>query len=186
MALSLKVPAPLDPDRRKRINRAPSPVLAYTVPWLSVVLASAASGWITIAATPVVPPLGILMLVGWRQLRPGLLPAWAGLPLGLFDDLVSGQPAGSAVLLWSLTLLALDMIEARWPWRNFVIEWAVAAVLIALYLIAGAVIASGIDHAGWLPAVAAQIAMSSLGYPIAARAVARCDQLRLARLRKLD
>jgi rod shape-determining protein MreD len=185
MALSIKLPGPLDPNRRKRINRAPSPVLAYTVPWLSVILASAASGWITIAAAPVVPPFGFLVLVGWRQLRPGLLPAWAGLPLGLFDDCVSGQPAGSAVLLWSLALLALDMIEARWPWRNFVIEWAVATVLIALYLFAGALIASGADPAGWFPAVAAQIAVSVLGYPIAARVVAQCDRLRLARLRKL-
>lgn len=185
MALPVRLPSLLDPRGRNRINRAPSPVLAYAVPWLSVALASAASGWVTIAATPAIPPLGFLVLVAWRQLRPGLLPAWAGLPLGLLDDLVSGQPAGSAVLLWSLALLALDAIEARWPWRNFVIEWAVAAVLIALDLFAGAMIASGADAAGWLPAVAVQTIVSALVYPIAGRAVARCDQLRLARLRKL-
>jgi rod shape-determining protein MreD len=184
MVLGLKIPAPLEPRRRSRINRAPSPVLAYAVPWLSVAFASLATGWVVIAAIPVMPPLGYLMLVGWRQLRPGLLPAWAGLPLGLADDLVSGQPVGSAVMLWSLTLLLLDAIEARWPWRHFAIEWAVAAILIVLYLLAGAIIASG-TGAGWLPGVAQQMAITVLAYPLAARAVALCDNLRLAKLRKL-
>ncbi|MBU6269290.1 MAG: rod shape-determining protein MreD [Sphingomonadales bacterium] len=175
----------LDARFRKRINRAPSPFIAHAVPWLTVVLGSLLSGWLTIAATPLVPPLGYLTLIGWRQLRPGVLPVWAGLPLGLADDAVSGQPAGSAVLLWSLTLLALDFIEARWPWRSFGIEWAVAAAMIVVCLLVGALLASGAGTFAWLPGVLVQAALAVLAYPPVARTVAGCDRLRLVRFREI-
>ena len=84
---------------RQRINRAPSPVLAVGLPWLSIMVSSIASTILVIASAPVMPPLGFLAYLAWRQLRPGLLPMWAGLPLGVVDDLYSGQPFGSAVLL---------------------------------------------------------------------------------------
>ncbi len=101
---SLRWPRGGSDQFRKRINRAPSPFIARGLPWLSIMLASLVPGWLVIASAPVMPPLGFLVLVAWRQLRPGLLPVWAGLPLGLFDDLYSGQPLGSAVLLWSLAI----------------------------------------------------------------------------------
>ena len=43
-----------------------------------------------IAITPSLPPLGLLMLLGWRLLRPDLWPLWIAAPLGLFDDVLSG------------------------------------------------------------------------------------------------
>jgi rod shape-determining protein MreD len=53
-----------------------------------------------------------------------MLPVWAGLPLGLFDDLYSGQPLGSGVLLWSIAVIVLDVVETRFPWRGFALELA--------------------------------------------------------------
>jgi hypothetical protein len=50
---------------------------------------------------------------GLAPIAARLLPVWAGTLLGLFDDMVSGQPMGSAITLWSITMLALDVIEAR-------------------------------------------------------------------------
>ena len=46
-----------------------------------------------VSGLPLVPPFGFLMLLAWRFVRPGLLPVWAGLPLGLWDDLFSGTAA---------------------------------------------------------------------------------------------
>lgn len=185
MGMRLKLPGKLLPPSPGAINRAPSPVLAYAVPWITVMLGSMATGWVAIAQAPLVPPLGLLMLIGWRQLRPGLLPVWAGLPLGFFDDLVSGQPMGSAVLLWSLAMLLLESIESRWPWRSFAIEWAVATLAIAACLFGGALIAGGGRPGDWLPGVALQAALSVLAYPLAGRMVAWWDRIRLAPLRKL-
>ncbi len=171
--------------RRSRLNRAPSPAVAYLAPWLSIALASVAPGWPLIASIPAMPPLGFLMLLGWRQLHPGMLPIWAGLPLGLFDDLVSGQPAGSGVLLWSAAMLGLEAIELRWPWRNFLVEWAVAAVIIAAYLLTGGLIANGVHQPGWLIVIPPQMLVSVLAYPAVGRLVAWLDRARLTPIRKL-
>ena len=57
-----------------RINRSHSTVLANGVPYLSIMLASVLPLIVIASALPIVPPLGFLMLIGWRLVRPGLLP----------------------------------------------------------------------------------------------------------------
>lgn len=163
----------------RRISRAPSPLVAYLLPWLSVVFASILPTLPMIAQGPALPPLGYLALLGWRQLHPGLLPVWAGLPLGLVDDVFSGQPMGSAMVLWSASMLALDIIEHRFPWRNFAVEWAVAAGMIVAYILATTLIARG--GSGML--VAAQAVTAVLCYPIVGRVIAWADRIRLTRFR---
>ena len=165
------------------MTRAPSPALAYATPWASVILTSLLAGLPLIAPAPWMPPLGFLVLLGWRQLRPGILPVWAGLPLGCVDDLWSGQPFGSAILLWSLIMLALELIEARFPWRNFSIEWGVASVMIAAYVaLAGAVaVAEGARAPLWLLVPQAVVAIAL--YPAVGRVVAWLDRVRLRRFR---
>lgn len=169
---------------RKKINRAPSPVIAIVVPWFAVMLGSLSPTWPVIASAPLLPPLGFLILLAWRQLRPGLLPVWAGLPLGLFDDLFSGQPLGSAVLLWSIALIALEVIELRFPWRNFFLDWLVAAGLITLYLPSAMGLALGGTPS--FIALAPQLMISIFAYPLVGRLVALFDRLRLMNFRALD
>lgn len=169
----------------RRMNRAPSPVLARGVPWASVLLGSLAPMWFIIASAPVLPPLGLLMLLAWRQLRPGLLPVWAGLPLGLFDDLYSGQPLGSAVLMWSAAMIILDVIETRFPWRNFLMEWVVASAMIAATILFGLVLANAAGGNAPLVVIVPQILVSIFAYPLVARAVALLDHFRLLRIVEL-
>ena len=178
--------SPSKTDRfRKRINREPSPLLARTVPWATVMLGSLAPSWIVIASAPLLPPLGFLILVAWRQLRPGLLPVWAGLPLGLFDDLYSGQPMGSAALSWSLAVIVLDVVEARLPWRNFLTEWLVAAGLIAAYICLGLAFANLSGASTDFRIIVPQITLSILIYPLVGRLVAAFDRFRLLPFREI-
>jgi len=164
---------------RRRINRVPSPILAIGLPWLSVAFGSIVATIIIIASAPIVPPLGFLTYVAWRQLRPGLLPVWAGLPLGLFDDLYSGQPFGSAVLFWSLAAIALELVEARLPWRNFLTEWMVAAGLIAAYIGLSLLLANLAGASTPIMVAMPQILLSILIYPLVGRTVAFFDRVRL-------
>ena len=168
-----------------RINRAPSPLVARSLPWLVVMFGSLLQTLPLIASAPVMPPFGFLFLVAWRQLRPGLLPVWAGLPLGLVDDLFSGQPMGSAMLLWSATMIAMDLIEQRFPWRSYLLEWAVAAAFIVAYLL----LASAVAHMGasgpFVGVLMPQLVLSILVFPLGERFVAACDRLRLWRFRVL-
>ncbi|HWU01997.1 MAG TPA: rod shape-determining protein MreD [Novosphingobium sp.] len=163
--------------------RSPSPVAAYVTPWLTIMLASLVTGWPLIGEAPVMPPLGFMTLLSWRHLRPGLLPVWAGVPLGLFDDMVSGQPLGSAILLWSATMIALEIFEARFPWRNFLVDWMVAGVLIAAYLILSLLIANAAGGNTLLLLLAPQAIVSIAIHPLIGRMVGRFDRWRLFRFR---
>lgn len=177
------MPSPLPPGLRdfgkRRINRAPSTALAMSLPWALVMLGSLVQNWLAVSSAPVMPPIAFILLVAWQQMRPGVFPVWAGLPLGLFDDLYSGQPMGSAVTLWSIAMLVLDFIEVRFPWRGIALTWLVASVTIALYLYLAHFIvglgAGGIDYSVLLP----QFGLSILAYPILARIVGLVDRLRL-------
>lgn len=169
-----------------RINRTHSPVLASTVPWVSILLASLCQTLPMASAAPIMPPLGFIALLCWRLVRPGLLPVWAGFPLGLFDDLLSGQPFGSAILLWSVALLVIELIETRLPWREFVLDWMLATLLIAAYLLLGAIMSGAPIEGPMLAMLLPQFVLSALVYPILARLVAGLDRLRLTRFRVID
>lgn len=174
------------PDIASRsINRAPMPALALSVPWLTIALASLLPTLPLIASAPLLPPLGFMMLIGWRQMRPGLLPIWAGLPLGAMDDVFSGQPFGSAILLWSLSMIALDVLEARFPWRNFVQEWVVATALMAGYILLSLGIVNLAGGSVMPQVVLLQLLLAVMMYPLVGRAVAACDRFRLLRFKVL-
>ena len=155
-------------------------MLANGLPWVSIALASCLSGIMMIASAPIIPPLGFLVFIAWRQLRPGLLPVWAGLPLGIVDDLYSGQPFGSAVLLWSIAAIALDVIELRLPWRTFITEWLVASGMITAYIILCLAIANMGGGATSIVVMLPQMALSVLFYPIVGSLVGYLDRLRLS------
>lgn len=168
---------------RQRINRAPSPLLAEGLPWVAVMLASLVSFSPVIASAPVVPPLAFMVFLAWRMLRPSLLPLWAGLPLGAFDDLYSGQPFGSAIVLWSAAMLVMDTVDNRLLWRSFVQDWAVASLLMSAYLVLSAGIA-GLAAGYPLPLVIGpQLLVTLALYPLVTRAVAVLDRIRLLPLR---
>lgn len=170
---------------RKRINREPLPALAIGLPWASIILASMASFSPIIASAPVLPPVAYMMLLGWRMMRPGMLPVWAGLPLGFVDDLYSGQTFGSGILLWSITMLAMEVIDERFLWRGFGQDWMVASVLTTIYLALCASLA-GIATGYPLPIVIVpQVLISIMLYPVITGIVALLDRVRLLPLKRL-
>lgn len=181
----------LDPRARsdmygRRINRAPDPFRALSVPWLSIMLGSVLPVLLIADLMPLLPSLGFLLLLGWRMVRPGLLPLWAGAPLGAFDDLVSGQPFGSAILLWSLAMIAIELIETRFPWRGFWQDWFTAGVIAVAYWLAALLVSGGGITPEMLAVALPQALLSVLLYPIIARMVASLDRFRLKRARRID
>lgn len=150
---------------------------ARALPWAMVMIASALTVVPAIATLPVLPPLGLVVLLTWRLLARFALRPWAAAPLGLWDDVLSGQPLGSAVLLWSLCFLVIDVIELRLAERSFRLDWLVAASLLAAALVAGRLIAAPFA-AELAPVLAVQIAAAVLLFPVAARLVAWVDRSR--------
>lgn len=167
----------------RRINREHSPLVALALPWLSILLGSLLPVFFIASALPLVPPTGYLMLVAWRLVRPGLLPVWAGFPLGLFDDLFSGQPLGSGIFLWSVTMIAIELLDRRIPWRSFLQDWIAAAAALLGYLFAAFLLSGGDSGLPALVALGPQALLSVLLFPAAARLASSLDRLRLTRWR---
>jgi rod shape-determining protein MreD len=181
----------LDPRARsdiygRRINRAASPWRAVSVPYVSIMLGSVLPVLLIADTMPLLPSFGFLLLLAWRMVRPGLLPLWGGAPLGAFDDLFSGQPFGSAILLWSLAMIAIEVIETRFPWRGFWQDWFTASVIAVIYWLATLLFSGTTVTPEMLSVAAPQALLAVLLYPIIARVVAGLDRFRLSRSRKLD
>lgn len=148
------------------------------LPWLTVAAGSLLVAIVPIVApAPLLPPLGLEMLLAWRLLSPFSMRRWAAAPLGLADDLVSGQPLGSAVLLWSLCFLGIELFEQRLVFRTFRHDWAIAAGALAFCLVGGRLLATPLVAAIDV-AVAAQIVAAILLFPLAMRLTATLDRRR--------
>ncbi|MEM8695871.1 MAG: rod shape-determining protein MreD [Pseudomonadota bacterium] len=132
-----------------------------------------------IAQAPLFPPFALMIFLAWRFLRPEIWPIWAGLPFGLFDDLLSGSPIGSGMLLWTIILLALGFAENRAMWRDYWIDWLAATGALIFYIMTNMVL-NALTGGGWLfwPLLP-QIAATILLFPLILRLCARLDQRRL-------
>ncbi len=147
---------------------------ARLLPWATVIAGSLVAVLPWGATLPLLPPVGLLLLLSWRLLAPLSLRVWAPALLGLFDDLVSGQPLGSAMLLWTLAFFLVEAIDARSGVRDFTQSWATAALAIAFVLLGGRLAATPLDaHVDAVLLI--QIAITILLFPAAARLVAWID-----------
>lgn len=150
---------------------------ARALPWMTVVGGSMVTAMPLIAGVPLLPPFGLLMLLAWRLLVRFSMRPWAAGVLGFVDDLVSGQPLGSAVLLWSLCSLLIDISEQRLVFRDFWQDWLTAAGLIAGCLFGARLLAVPLAARVDL-AVLAQGVAAVLLFPAAMRLVAWLDRQR--------
>ena len=168
-----------------RINRDRSPWRAVSVPYITIMLASMLPFLVLADVMPVLPPLGYLMFLGWRIMRPGLLPIWVGVPLGAFDDLFSGQPFGSAIVLWSVTMIVIELIESRFPWRGFIQDWFTASLGAFAYILLAMTVSGSSLTPAMIASAVPQMALAILLYPILAKVISRIDRFRLARARRI-
>ena len=163
-----------------RIARERSQLQIRGTPIVAVMLGSMIPALVpSIAQVPLLPPFGLLILIAWRLLRPEIWPLWIGAPLGLFDDLMSGQPIGSAMFLWTVILLALDFESQRHFWRDYWHGWFTASLALA-FGISGAWLAVHLaGYGGSIIQIVPQIAYGIGLFPLVIRICAVLDRWRL-------
>ena len=166
-----------------RIGEPASKLRLHMIPAISVMLASALPLMLPmVVSSAVIPPLGLLMFLAWRLLHPTLWPVWVGLPLGLWDDCLSGQPIGSAMGLWTIAMLAIDFVDQRTYWRGYWQDWLIAAIAITIIQCAGAALAlPGASPVRLAMMVAFPTLVAILMFPVMVRLAARLDSIRLLR-----
>lgn len=166
-----------------RIGQPASKLRLQAIPIVSVMLFSALPLMLpAIASSAFLPPLGLLMFLAWRLLHPTLWPVWIGLPLGLWDDCLAGQPIGSAMGLWTIAMLIIDYIDQRTYWRGYWQDWLIAATaILAIQLAAAALAHPGVGLTALIPQIGFQTLVAILLFPVMVRFAARLDSARLMR-----
>ncbi len=165
--------------RRNTFTPPPTALERQLVPVLSTMVGSLLPAVPVIAVEPALPPLGLMVLIAWRLLRGDIWPLWAGLPLGLWDDLFSGAPIGTAICGWTAILLAIDLLDRRLQWRNHRQDWGIAILAIGVQLLLALLLASGLTTSPRV--LLPQFAFAALLFPLVARLAATLDRWRFAR-----
>jgi rod shape-determining protein MreD len=164
-----------------RLNKGPRTGADF-LPAATVVAGSMVALMPIVSASGWWPDWGLLLLIAWRLLRADAWPAWWAAPLGFVNDLILGNPIGLSVALWAAMMIAMDILDRRTQWRDYWIEWAIAALFVAIAELAqwrvaallGAPVPLGVT-AG--PAIVVGI----LCFPGAAFLAVRIDRWRLGR-----
>lgn len=134
-----------------------------------------------VASRPLVPDFGFMVLIAWRMLRPEIWTAKTALALGLVNDLVAGHPLGQSMALWTMAFLLLDFIDSRAMYRDYWMDWLIAAFVILLHSFGGWLVARYMGSEAEFAVLWPQIGLSVLAYPVVARLVVALDRWRLSR-----
>lgn len=162
-----------------RLERGPQRAVLIAIPIASVIAGSLLPALIPHVATmPLLPPVGLLLLLAWRFLVHDVWPAWIALPLGLFDDLISGQPLGSAACIWTVLLLVMELVDRRMMWRDYQQDWRIGGALIAFAIFLGMVFSNLSGGGMRFLYIVPQIIITALSLPLAVRACAVLDRFR--------
>lgn len=166
--------------RGPALNKGPKRLAQFT-PAASVVAASALALLPIVASVGWGPDFGLLLLLAWRLLRGDAIPSWWAAPLGLINDLITGSPIGLSVVIWSGAVLALELLDRRTMWRDYWVEWALAALLLFLNDVVrwrvDALMGAPLPFAVlWPPLV-----IAIFTFPLAAWAASTIDRWRLGR-----
>lgn len=170
----------MPPSRHSNIGRQPSQLRIRLVPPITVILGSMVTALPIITDYPILPPMGLLILLAWRLIRPGYWTVWAGFPLGLIDDIFSGQPFGSAAFLWSVVFILLEAIDRKAVNRDYWQDWLIASIATVFVLLGGMLIVDLQSHMLRLDLLVPQILLSILLYPFIARLIGALDRWRVA------
>lgn len=164
---------------RTRIDRKPATFAREAIPIVSTMLASMMPALPLIFLSPAVPPFGFMMLLAWRALHRNLWPVWMALPLGFFNDLFSGSPLGTAMLLWTLAFLAFELFDRRMVWRDYWQEWGIAALLTSGVILGELLIANMTGGATSIIIILPQMLFSAMLFPLVTRLCRSLDNWRL-------
>lgn len=158
---------------------AQSRLKATWTPVVTVILGSLLALLPIILSQQLLPSFGLMMLVAWRGLRPDLWSATSGVPLGFAHDLITGNPIGQSIVLWTFILLILDFIDQRMLWRDYWIEWGLAGLLFFGAAAFDWWIARLAGSGGPFAAILPHVGLSLLLFPAVLGLVVRLDRWRL-------
>ena len=86
-------------------------------------------------------------------------------------------------MMFSAAMLAIELVDMRFPWRGFAQDWAIAAAITVMYIVATTLVSGSRLSLPLFAAVLPQLLLSIVAYPFIAFIVSRLDRLRQMRFR---
>lgn len=166
--------------RPNALDRRPKR-LARSIPAFSVAIASLLPLLPIVAEVGWMPDTGLLLLLAWRLLRGDVIPAWWAAPLGLWNDLVLGLPMGLSVVTFTGAMILLDLLDRRTMWRDYWLEWVIAAGVITLSETVRWQVDAAMGARYSLLTILPAVVIATLSFPLAAWTASRLDHWRLGR-----
>lgn len=160
--------------RRKHFRREYVPIISTVIACLLTLLP-------IVVSSPIIPDFAFLVLIAWRLLRPEMWSPLVPLPLGLLNDLITGNPLGQSMALWTTTFIIFDIVDTRVLFRDYWMDWFFASLAIIGYVFAGWYIGRLMGNTASFLVMLPQLGASILAYPIVARVVLALDRWRLQR-----
>lgn len=151
------------------------------VPIITAVVAVLLAAFPLVVTSPLMPNPAFLVLITWRLLRPEIWTPNVALGIGLLHDLVSGNPPGQSMVLWTSIFLAFDLAETRISYKDFWVDWVFATAAIMFESVGAWYIAVLMRAPTDILLLLPQISIAILVYPLLARLLLRLDRWRLAR-----
>jgi rod shape-determining protein MreD len=128
-----------------------------------------------VASIPMLPDLGLPLLIAWRLYQPTLMPIWAALPLGLAADVMLVQPLGVDGTAWPLALAVMQILERRFIGRTFAVDWGVAAVAVLVATLAEWRLMVLVGQTAMLVPLLPRVILEILIVPVALRVAVRTE-----------
>jgi rod shape-determining protein MreD len=145
-----------------------SEIVRRMVPAGTVLISTLAMALPFPLAWGVMPNLALLFVIIWASLQPRLMPAWAAFGLGLFADLLFGNPIGVWALIFPVAMVAVRLGEERVEGHSLGVDWAfVSLLLLAGHLLCWQLMEFTGREAALLPLLT-QAGVTILAYPVAA------------------
>lgn len=127
------------------------------------------------SSVPILPDLGLPLLIAWRLYQPSLMPIWAALPLGLAADVMMVQPLGVDGTAWPLALAVMEILERRFIGRTFAVDWGVAAVAVLMATLAEWRLTVLVGQTAMLAPLLPRAVLEILIVPLALRVAVRTE-----------
>ncbi|MFC4350167.1 rod shape-determining protein MreD [Fodinicurvata halophila] len=127
---------------------------------------------------PVVPSLAMPAVYYWVVFRPDLMPLWATFLIGLIQDLLTGVPLGTGIMMLLVLHLLVTGQRRIFTTATFAMLWVIFALFAALVYALGWVLAALLMP--MTPSegpVILQYALTVASYPCLAWLLGRAQQL---------
>lgn len=86
-------------------------------------------------SVPAMPQLGLMAVLAWALLQPGLMPPWLAFFIGSFADLLFGLPLGVNATAFALLASIMRLVSPMFGRNGLMFDWLMVCVLLLLFAV---------------------------------------------------